>query len=504
VLRTKFLKFTVLLILPIVSCTHHPPLERVILPIDRLRKEIHSIFEDPSFSNAFWGVVIQSLDTGEMIYKRNENKGFMPASNMKLFTTTSALILLTPEFRYHTNLYYQGDVDSMGILHGDIIIRGSGDPSISARYQSASDKEKKQLKIFRDWAEKLKQAGIKIIDGNVIGDDNYFEDEILGKGWAWDDQSDSYSPQISALSFNDNCMNIAFTASDTIGGIAEYELLPDTRYVTINFNVKTVEEGRDTEIHIDRKRGTNDVEITGSISINREDVMDLFTVENPTLFTATIFKELLLASDIEVKGDALDIDDLGDYSYSKSDSNCLATYISPPLKDIIKTVNKVSQNLYAELLLRTLGARKKGMGDLAHSVQVVHHFLSRIGINPEHLIIADGSGVSRRNLITPMQVITLLRYLYRHPYFPEFYDSLPIAGVDGTIGKQMIGTLAQNNVRAKTGTLGHVRALSGYVKTKDGENIVFSMITNNYIVPTSMAKRIQDLVCERIANFSRK
>ncbi len=471
-------------------------MERYSHPLDRLHAELEYIFNDPEFDTAHWGVAIQSLDNGQYLYLRNEHKGFIPASNMKMFTCAAALAKLTPDFRYTTYLYGGGTVDE-GVLDGDLIVRGSGDPSITGRFHDGNI-----LAVFEMLADSLKERGIYRIAGDIIGDDNFFGDEIMGAGWSWDYQSDYYAAQISALSLNDNCMDIIFTPGDSLGALARYRLEPETDYVQIVNKVTTVAPERARGIYFNRQRGTNNVEITGTLSREVEEKRDWFSVENPTLFAAHVFAETLRAHGITVDGAARDIDSLDEYRYDGSEDAVLARYQSPPLHEIVNAVLKVSQNLYAEMVMRTLGATFDERGTAGSSAQVMRDFFAEIGISTD-LGIADGSGLSRLDMVTPRQVITLLRAMWRHRARDYFYDALPIAGVDGTIGSRMRGTAAAGNVRAKTGFISRARALSGYVTTKDGEHLVFSMIVNNYTVPTSMANNIQDLVCERLANFSR-
>lgn len=471
---------------------------RGVDPVDRLREELNLIFNDPNFSQANWGVAIQSLTNGQYIYLKDADKNFMPASNMKLFTTAAALVKLSPEFTYCTSLYRTGEISPDGVLKGDVVVRGSGDPTIGGRYCGGEI-----TRILEDWADSLKALGVRIIHGNIVGDDNYFADEIMGAGWAWDYQSNWYAAQISALSFNENCVDIIFTPGDSVGAPANFRIEPNTQYVIVRSHVITSKRRQKTELTYHRRRATNIVEINGSIPIDMEEVRDWFSVENPTLYAVTVFWEVLKGKGIEVKGKPLDIDSLSAYKYIASERTRIASYTSPPLSEIVKTTNKVSQNLYAELLLRTLGAEFKGVGDAEHGIKVVKEFLAEVGIAPHRIQIADGSGLSRLNLVTPRQVITLLRYMRRHKYGEYFYDSLPIAGIDGTLRFRMKGTAAEGNVRAKTGYVNRVRALSGYVTSREGEEFVFSMITNNYLVPTTLANNIQDLVCERLAYFSR-
>lgn len=492
------------LLISLSGCTHQPrvTLGKTDRPEEVLRREIAYLLNTPDFATAHWGAAIQSLQTGEILYLQNENKGFMPASNMKLFTTATALSRLGPDFVFETGVYRNGRLDADGILRGDLVIRGAGDPTLGGRF-SNSEAPDRMENVFREWAQQLKAKGVRAIQGNLVGDDNFFSDQPLGAGWSWDDESEWYAAQISALSFNDNCMDIIFSPAEKTGELAGYQLFPATDYVTVKNQVTTVADGLEAGISFNRQRGGNEVIISGSISQKRK-VTDWFSVENPTAFFVTVLKKVLIEQGIEISGQAQDIDALANYQYVPADSTQLVRQVSLPLKEIIKTVNKESQNLWTELLLRALAARFQGVGDDVHGIEVVKSFLAEIGIAPSGLGIADGSGLSRHNLITPKQVITLLKYMRTHANRDYFYDSLPIAGIDGTIKNRMVGTAAQNNVHAKTGYINRVRALSGYVTTKDGEELVFSLIVNNYLVPTSMANQIQDQICERLANFTRK
>ncbi len=478
----------------LLGCARQRPL-LVADPDAKLRSEIEQILADPSFANAHWGVVIQSLHDGRYLMLQNAYKGFMPASNLKLFTTATALAKLGPDYRYTTRLFRTGPVAD-GVLRGDLVIQGTGDPSITGRYHDGDP-----LAVFRAWVDSLKAIGVREVAGRIVGDDNWFEDEIMGAGWSWDYQSDWYAAQISALSFNDNCMDIIFTPGPNPGSPVGYELVPDTRYVEVDCQVTTVRPGLEREITYHRRRGTNYVVIRGALPAGGEKKHDWFSVENPTKFAAFVFREMLERSGIAVRDSACDIDELPGYMYA--DTAVVATYVSPPMSEICRTINKVSQNLYAELVLRTLGKHFKDVGDAEHGIQVVKEFVAGIGINPDHLVMLDGSGLSRYNYVTPKMVVTLLRAMRRHPNGEYFYESLPIAGVDGTLKRRMVGTAAEGNVRAKTGYISNTRTLSGYVTTAGGEELAFSLMVNNYTVPTSMANAIQDLICERLANFSR-
>lgn len=459
-------------------------------------KVLDNIFEDPAFSNAHWGVVIQSLSTGEYFYKRNENKNFMPASNLKLFTTALALLQLGPDYTYKTSLYLNGKIKNEEIK-GDLILRGVGDPTLTRRFYNDD-----ALAVFNSWADSLINMGIEVISGNIIADDDAFEEESLGNGWTWDDETYYYSAISGGVCFNDNCVDLKITPAKKVGKKAVIEIYPRTNFVTIINNIVTVSDDSTTNIDFYRERNTNIIQCFGTIRKSETEVNESITINNPTKFTAQILKEVLENKGIKVRGQALDNDELG-ISRDYQKLTPLFTQVSPPLKEIVKVVNKVSHNLYAEQLLKTIGYEKLKFGSVENGLKASQNLLKQMGIDPENLQIVDGSGLSRLNLVTPAQINSLLRFMYRSRYFNEFYESLPIAGVDGTISNRMKNTRAMNNVHAKTGYINAVRSLSGYVTTTDGEMLTFVMIANNFLVPLKLAENIQDLVCILLSNFTR-
>jgi len=464
--------------------------------ISEFSRVLDDIFNDPAFSNAHWGVVIQSLNTGEYFYKRNEHKNFMPASNMKLFTTALALLQLGPDYKYKTTLYIDGKI-KRDEIYGDLILRGIGDPTMSGRFYNND-----ALYVFNKWADSLINLGIKDINGNIIADDDAFEEESLGKGWSWDDETFSYSAISGAVCFNDNCINLTIKPSEKVGKKAIILTYPSTKFVTILNEVITVKDDSVTNVDFYRERNTNIIHCNGTIRKSEKEIIFAVSVNNPTKYTAYVLKEVFEAKGIKVRGQAYDNDELSKtYDYKK-----LATLFvqeSPPLKEIIKVVNKVSQNLYAEQLLKTVGYEKLKFGSIENGLKASESLLTQMGIDKDNIKIVDGSGLSRLNLLTPMQINSLLRFMYKSKYFNEFYESLPIAGVDGTIQNRMKMSRTEGNVRAKTGYINSVRALSGYLDTFDGEKLTFVMISNNFLVPIRLSENIQDLVCTLLANFSR-
>ncbi len=461
---------------------------------EQLKNQIDFLLSDPSLQNGHVGIYIESLDNGRILYANNAFKLMVPASNMKLFTTATALVKLGPEFRFKTPVLYSGKIEN-GVLKGNLLVKGSGDPTISGRYFNGD-----RLAVFKSWADSLKAAGIQRVAGDLIGDDSFFKGARLGDGWNWDDETYWYSAQISALAFNDNCIDVAIWGAENAGQKAFVQTFPQTNYLKITSNVLTVDTVDAPLVSFVRQRGQNRLSVVGVVPVNADTLFESITVENPPYYFLQVLKEVLQQNGIKIEG-RLRV--LGRAVNSPEDSlQLLFTHQSPPLADIIKTVNKPSHNFYAEQLLKTLGATFKENGTFKAGCSVVREFLNSIGVPDQYFVNVDGSGLSRKNLVAPVATATLLRYMYHHPYFKIYYESLPIAGVDGTLKRRMRGTPAQGNVHAKTGYVRHMRALSGFVNLEnDRPNMLFVMMFNNYDVPTPQINQIQDHICTLLSAF---
>lgn len=464
-------------------------------PLIELRDQLDDYFNDPNFSNAIWGVLVKSLKTGEIIYKRNADKLFIPASNMKLFTSAAALLLLSPEFVYETNFYVSGGLEK-GVLKGDLIIQGSGDPTISNRFYEGN-----QTKIFEDWADTLKSKGIWVIKGNIYGDDSSFDNVGLGNGWTLDYESSWFAAPSGALSFNNNTVEIKIEPSE-INFPSKVSLIPDTKYISIHSKVTTVDENTESSVTVVRQRGTNQLLVTGIIAKDSEPIVEHVSISEPTMFFLTVLKEVFEKKGIIIQGSV--------GNFNSADNNVVPDNITPlythksvQLKRIIKELNKNSNNFYAEQLLKTIGLEIYNYGTIENGVKACKETFNSMGINPENLVMADGSGLSRLDLVTPRQIVNLLSYMYKNDLFSKFYESLPIGGIDGTLINRMKKTAAENNVRAKAGYNNNISSLSGYLKTLSGEQLVFSIIVNNYLTSSILANYIQDNVCNRLVNFNR-
>ncbi|HYF02406.1 MAG TPA: D-alanyl-D-alanine carboxypeptidase/D-alanyl-D-alanine-endopeptidase [Patescibacteria group bacterium] len=490
---------------PISRADTIKPVERRIpprpSPIRELQSDIDGLLANPDFSNAFIGMAVQSIESGEYMYRRNETKNFLPASALKLLTTAAALEYLGPDFRYTTRVFLDGELQPSGEFIGNIIVRAAGDPSMSSYfYTDPTD-------ILEAFASKLDSVGIRSIRGNIIGDDSYFDRVHLGPGWAWDDEIYPYSAQINALSFNDNKVDITIIPGKAAGDPAKVLMNPDISYVRILNNVYTAQPNEVTEIIPLRESHSNVIEINGRIAMDSLGTQKPYslslTIDNPTLFFLSLLKQSLEKRGIRFRGALLDVDDWNE-RIVYNELTPVAQHVSPTLGEIVKVTNKFSHNLCAEMILKTVGKESSGQGSFVKGTDQLKRFASTIGISPDHIALADGSGLSRMNAITPQQFVTLLSSMYRSANRKEFMASLAVPGEPGTLRGRMTRSRAEKSVIAKTGSLNNISTLSGYVTTRDNETLAVAIMLNNYTVPDSMARNLQDLLCMRLASFTRK
>lgn len=465
--------------------------------ISEFKKEINKLIEDKNFLTANIGIVIKSLKSGEIIFSSNEDKLFIPASNLKLFTTAAALEMLGNKFTFNTSLYINGEI-SYSNVYGDLVIKGSGDPTFSGRFYNGE-----MFKVFDDWIDSLIDMGITNIRGNIIGDDNLFDDNKYGSGWSRDYESYWYAAPSGALSFNDNCVDLSIFYNKEFDSVIVRHS-PEIRGINIINEIIPVSPGEAaTNIDIYREPNTNKIKVFGTFSRTSDTLKTYASIYNPTYFTLNGLKSRIEARGLRVIGFPIDIDDYHrEIDYNNTIH--LFNYSSPTLYEIIKVINKGSQNFYAEQLLRTLGAYRKKIGSFENGIEACEEWFSLVGINNEHIKMYDGSGLSPLNRVTPNQIINLLEVMYKSKYFPFFFNSLPIAGIDGTLSKRMKNSPAENKIRAKTGFISFARNLSGYAKTFDNEDIAFSILVNNYNVPLKLVDNLQDNICSLIASISRK
>jgi len=441
----------------------------------------------------WWGVNVQYANTDEVIYERNSERMFMPASNMKMYTTAAALCLLGPQYCYETDFVTNGTIEK-GVLNGDLIIKGSGDPTWLRRFY-----EENYDSVMVQFVDSLKARGIIEIKGNIIGDDNVFDDVPLGSGWSWDYEQHWYASQISGLSFSENIIDFTLTPDVHVGAPVTIEFHPQTMYMNLRNDLITVRKTTKGWSH-GRIRETNNGWFEGEYSISAGTKAEDLSIHNPTLFTVHALKERLTASGVNVSGDPVDVDDLS-ASIDYEQTERLFTFISHPMSKIIAGVNRRSINFIAEAVHKTLGKEfgAEGSSDEGQKVQIA--LFDSLGMDTKNLRIRDGSGLSYHNLVSPNTTTSLLQMMWDHPYRSYYIESFSLAGVSGATRKRMRGTSAEGNVRTKTGSIAHVRTLSGYTWTRSGEPLIFSILVNLHTVPNWQIDQMQDLLVEILSDM---
>ena len=479
----------------------------------QLTQNIDRIINEPDVSRGFWGIEVVSLKDGSLLYSINGDKLFTPASNTKLFTTAATLALIGPDYTFKTTIETTGNVDRYGRLTGDLFVVGRGDPNISGRtlpYYLRTERKDPSLKVLEDLADQVVARGVKYIDGDIVGDDSYFAFERYGEGWAQDDMVWEWGAPVSALTVNDNVVYVSIFPAERGGDKAFVQIAPFAEYYKIDNRVMTTPAGTGPRrIYITREPGSNQLTIFGNIPVDDSGANEALAIEDPAEFAAQVFRNMLEKRGVVVYGKPrtkhTELASLSTFSVttiapaaagdaesrprppSPDTRLVLANYQSQPLMQDLKVINKVSQNLHAELMLRLLGREKGNGGTIESGLEVMRGFLLQAGIHSDEYVFFDGSGLSRQNLVTPHALVRLLQYADSQPWAAKYEDTLPVAGLDGSLSERLRSTLGQGRVLAKTGSLGHVNSLSGYATTISGDRVAFSIMSNNHNLPSKRA-----------------
>jgi len=455
-----------------------------------LRADLSRVFAAPLFGHALWAVKVQSLRTGEVLYELNSARLVMPASNMKIVTLAAAADRLGWDYRFETTLASAAPIEE-GVLAGDLVIVGSGDPSINERDGRAAA-------VFDEWAAGLRAAGVHAVAGDLVADARAFDAEALGAGWSWDYLAYGYAAPVGALQFGEDLVRLTIAPGAAPGDSVTVGVEPDTGGLTIVNRVTTGAASDQPRLDLRRLPGQSRLELRGAVPAGAEPLVRTASVDDPAAMFAHAARGALAARGIDIRGEARVASDADEPGQGPSLQVLVSTQ-SPPLSAIATVLMKVSQNLYAETLLKTLG-RDDGPGSAERGREAVRDVLAGWGLDPGALVQYDGSGLSRYNYVTADLVVAILKHLHDDARHREpFLATLPIGGRDGSIAGRFTGTLAEDNVRAKTGTIANVRALSGYVTTRDGEVLVFSIIANNFRVTSSVIDYAVDTAVERLA-----
>ena len=450
------------------------------------RRWVENSLADPRFQRAVWGVKITSLETGNTVFSHHEQKLLSPASNSKLYTVALVLDAFGPDYRIKTSLHAKAKPFRSGVLPGDLVVFGRGDPTFNAKLHGGDI-----LSAFEPLVFALTNAGVKRVKGDLVADETFFRGSHFGSGWSWDDAQHAFGAEISALTANDNILELAVKPGAKTGEKVvpcEISISPPTSCLVISNRTVTVAAGGSRQIFVHRPEGGNVVYISGQMLVGEPVYREEVTVHAPAGLFLDLFRQALFRHGIRIDG-KLRVIPGGAGLASPMETNKtleLAAVESPTLAEISRLVQKSSQNLYADLLFAHIGevnGRNRATGfesseDLG--VKELRPFLSKAGIDRQDVFFEEGSGLSRNNLTTARATVALLVYASHQSWSNVFFEALPLAGVDGTLRNRLKAAPAARNVRAKTGSLRWAHSLSGTVTTGAGEKLAFCLMLNRF------------------------
>ena len=465
--------------LSFVSAQEKGSQEKMSLSQARFAGRVESLLGAAPVDKGEWGLLVVDAESGATLYEKNANDYFLPASNMKLLTTALALDTLGPEYRFRTTVETNGTLAPDGKLSGDLILVGRGDPNLSNRkfpYETKEEFDGPPEKALAELSDAIASRGVKEIAGDVVGDDSYFPRERYPDGWEIDDMVWEYGAAISAIVVDDNTVTLTLTPGEKAGGTVTGVVEPPTREFVVKNEVSTIGAKEKPDLRLTRDPGGDTVVVTGVMPAASAPRKLVLAIQEPALHAANLLAQLLKERGIKLGGA---VRAQHDPDQGEATRTVLAEHLSVPLKDSVKLVNKISQNLHTEVLLRT-AARQQGRWATPEDLQKFPEaFYAKAGIPEGDVIQTDGSGLSRHDLVTPRAFVALLVYAQKQAWFPAYLASLPLAGADGTLNERMKEPPLAGRIHAKTGSVTHVRALSGYAETPGGRKLIFSFLSNN-------------------------
>jgi D-alanyl-D-alanine carboxypeptidase/D-alanyl-D-alanine-endopeptidase (penicillin-binding protein 4) len=489
---------------------------------------VDAILKKHRAERGYWGILVASAKDGRTLYARNPNQLFALASNTKLFTAVAATHFLGLEYRFRTTVESSVAADAEGRLASDLILVGRGDPNLSGRafpYGVKTERPFPPTYVLEQIADQLVAKGLKKVEGDVVADDSYFVYDPYPVRWRWGDLTWGYGAPVSALAVNDNVVFLETLPGEKVGDAILWRFEPPTDFYEVVNRAKTASAGADVKLILDRQPGSRVVKLWGRIALGTPPRGVALGVEEPALYAASLFRQVLQAKGVEVSGK------LRARHYERPEAEpgeaassgrevspepapasaagesryVLAEHVSLPLLELLRVMLKVSQNLHAEMLLRTIAREKRGVGTLEAGLEVEQEFLTQtVGLDPDEFRLEDGSGLSESNLATPRAVVQLLTFLARQPYAAALRGAMPVAGEDGTLSDRMVNTAAAGKIQAKTGTLGSINTLSGYATPEGGEELIFSLLGNAHTLKNRAASDVVDeLAAAMVESFSK-
>ena len=461
----------------------------------RFAERAETLLQATPVDKGEWGLLVVDAVTGETLYEKNANKYFVPASNMKLLTTALALDTLGADYRFRTTIETNGTLAADGKLIGNLILVGRGDPNLSNRKFPFDTKEEfdgPPEKALAELADLVVARGVKEVSGDIVGDDSYFPRERYPDGWEIDDMVWEYGAAISAIVVDDNTVTLTLTPGEKVGGVVQAVVEPAAQEFAVKNEVVTIGAKEKGDLRLTREPGATTVVVSGTLPAKSTPRKLVLAIQEPAQHAATVLARLLTQRGVQVDGKAVA---QHEPDPAEAQRTMLAEHYSIRLGDAVKLVNKISQNLHAEVLLRTAARQSGRWNDPEDLQKFPKEFYAKAGIREDDVVQTDGSGLSRHDLVTPRAFVALLQYAEKQKWFPEYYASLPVAGVDGTLNERMKDAAIAGRIHAKTGSVSHVRTLTGFAETVGGRQLVFSFMSNNEQVKNHEVHDALDGLC---------
>lgn len=514
--------FLLLLLLPVL------PLRAQDRGEAALANRIEGIISRGDAAKGFWGIEVFAPERGRTLVALNAHRYFAPASVAKLFTTAAALDLVGPDYRFRTFVGARSRIDRSRRLLGNLWLVGGGDPDLAGCSLPYAPEEKESAcdvtRILDQLAAQVAANGVEVVTGDLVVDESFFAPEPYPPSWAVGDLLWRYGAPVRALSLGDNVLTLSVEPGEQVNDRARISWEPFSRFYDIRNQVWTAPAGTETQLWVRRDPGSRVLEISGPIALDQSPRTLQVAVEEPGELVGELFRQALERHGVRLLGRTqVEFAPAPPFTAERTQTLpvVLAEHLSLPLVEDVTFINKTSQNLHAEMLLRLLGLRpppdsplgprqpragqpppRQADGSTEAGLAVLRAWLANAGVNPNDVELNDGSGLSRRNLVTPHAVVQLLKYVETQPWRPLFADSLPVAGVDGTLEKRMRDSPARGRLRAKTGTLGHTNSLAGTVQTLSGETLLVAVFLNHHALENSRALEMLDQIAAALAELS--